>query len=107
MITYKGRVVYEREKHFMTEKDAARIMLSFIKDTSPEHLARKLWAFDMQIVKAKVLDDEDIMEFVGALLKLIIEWVKPGLQWLWDFTWDVLTGGSPAQPDVSEETKDG
>lgn len=106
MITYKGRVVYERIQHKMTEKDAARIMAAVTKDLGPAALAKKLWAYDMTIVKMQVLDDTEILEFVKETIKSIIHWISPRLDWLFDFVWDVLSGGSPPQPDVQEEMKD-
>lgn len=91
----------------MTEKDAARIMAAVTQDLGPAALAKKLWGIDMKIVELKVLSDDDILEFLKEMFTLIIKWFGSGLAWLIDFAWDVLTGGSPAQPDVSEVTKDG
>ena len=107
MITYKGRVVYERIKHTMTEKDAARILAALIKDQSPRELAKTLWGFDMHIVKLQVIDDEAIWEFVVEFLSLVIKWFGSGLAWLTDFIVGVVSGDAPPQPDVSEEMKDG
>lgn len=106
MITYKGRVVYERIEHKMTEKDAARIMASLSQDLNAVQLAKKLWGIDMKIVELKVLSDDDILQFIFTILKLAIDYVDTGLDWLWDFLVGVLLGQAPPQPDVSEETKD-
>ena len=107
MITYKGRVVYERIEHKMTEKDAARIMAAVTEDLGPGALAKKLWGIDVEIVRLQVLDDEAILEFVEEFLKLFIDWFKPGLAWLWDMVWGVLSLEAPPEPEVEEETTDG
>lgn len=107
MITYKGRVVYERIKHKMTEKDAARIMAAVTADLGPAALAKKLWGIDMKIVELGVLSDDDILVFVKTILKLLINWVGPGLDWLWDFLRGFVGVGSPAQPGKHPEENDG
>jgi hypothetical protein len=90
MITYKGRVVYERIQHRMTEKDAARIMHSLNKDKTPKELARSLWGIDMEIVKMQVLDDEAVMDFLIELIVLIVKYVGIGTDWLWKMLMGML-----------------
>ena len=97
MITYKGRVVYEREKHLMTEKDAARIMKSVTAAMAPDELAKKLWGITVEVVELRMLEDEDIVEFVTELLKLIVNWVGSAQDWLWEFLAGLLLP-SPADP---------
>jgi len=90
MITYKGRVVYERIQHRMTEKDAARILTSLNKEKTPAELARALWGIDMQIVKLQVLDDIEVMDFLIELILLIVKYVGIGTDWLWKLFMSLL-----------------
>lgn len=103
MTTYKGRVVYEREKHLFTEKDVARIMKSATATMGPVELARSLWGIEVELIELKVLSDEDIDAFVRETLSLIINWVGSGLGWLWDFLLGLLTGGPSPETEVEEE----
>lgn len=105
MITYKGRVVYEREKHFMTEKDAARIMAAVTEDLTPRELAKKLWWMDLEIVKAQVLDDEALLQFAQEFIILVIKWIGVATAWLWDLlsSWLIAPAPQPPPPPMEEE----
>lgn len=107
MITYKGRVVYERETHLFTEKDAARIMKSLTADQSPTELAKTLWGIDVEIIELKVLSDDDIYAFVTMTLALIIKWVGLGTAWLWDFLTGILLPPPSIEPEAEPEERDG
>lgn len=106
MITYKGRVVYEREKHLMTQKDATRIMNSLTKDQSPRELARTLWGIDVEMVELRVLNEEDILAFAQEFLALIIRWIGIGAAWLWDFFISLIGLGPEEESPEEGETTD-
>lgn len=107
MITNKGRVVYEREKHLMTEKDATRIMASMTKEQSPAELARTLWGIDVELVELRVLDETDLIIFAKEFILLVIKWIGTAQDWLWNLLsqW-LIAPAAAAIPEEEEETND-